>query len=771
VIGRPLRRLEDPRLVAGEGRYVDDIRMEGMLHAVFVRSAEAHALIRDITLEGEPPPGLIGVFTAADLGLESPMPVQNPSPLIQQPIAASPLAVDEVCFVGQPVAVVVAESQAQAVDAAGDVFVDYDILPVVIDHRTALEPAAALAHSNSESNLVGTIIVGYGDVDSAFSSASHRVSVEVDGHRGALASMEGRAVVGRWDDAERRLTLWSSTQAPHAVRNLVAAYLGLSPDEMRVIAPDVGGGFGPKAVVYSEEYVLSALAMRLGRPVKWTERRREHFVATNQQRGQSGRVEAAVDDDGKILGLRAELVHDCGAFAAYGIAVPFSTVRLMSGPYVVPSLDVRMDVVFTNAPPTGAIRGAGRPNAVFAVERVVDAIARELGLERDEVRRRNFIQPDAFPYQVDIVATDGRPTTYDGGDYPAAMETALSAARVEEFEERRQEAKARGRLRGYGMASYVEDTGLGPYEGARLEILANGEVLVEIGAGSQGQGHATVFAQICSEHLGVDPEKVRIRGGDTARYAHGIATVASRTGVTAASAVHMTALELAGMVKELAAERLEASPEDIVLKGGVAMVVGQPGTEIKLGDLASLLQPRLGSTTLPGRNRPGLSVEHVHLIEGLAYAYGTHVAEVEVDPETGHVSVVNYVVVHDCGTVLNPMIVDGQIDGGVAHGLGNALTERVVFSESGQPLTTSFMDYQLMSAGDMPPLTKIHTETPSPFNPLGAKGAGEGGTLPAAAAVISAIEHALVDFDVVVNHHPVSREWLFNAMRGSAAAS
>jgi len=756
-------------LVRGEGRYVDDIQFEGMLHAVFVRSAEAHALIRNISVEalGE---GVVGVFTASDLGLETPMPIQNPSPLIQQPVAASPLAVDEVCFVGQPVAVVVAESQARAVDAAGDVLIDYEVLPVVIDHRTALMAGAPSAHAGSESNLVGTIAVGYGDVDSAFNRAPHRISIEVDEHRGALASMEGRAVVGRWDDVEGRLTLWSSTQAPHAVRNLVATYLELSPDEMRVIAPDVGGGFGPKAVVYPEEYVVAALAMRLARPVKWTERRREHFVATSQQRGQSGRVEAAVDGEGRILGFRAELVHDCGAFASYGIAVPFSTVRLMSGPYVVPALDVRMDVVFTNAPPTAAIRGAGRPNAVFAVERLVDAIARDLGLGRDEVRRRNFIQPDAFPYQVDIVATDGRPTTYDGGDYPAAMETALKAARTEKFDERRVESAKRGRLRGYGIASYVEDTGLGPYEGARLEVLANGEVLVETGAGSQGQGHATVFAQICSEHLGVDPGKVRVRGGDTGRYAHGIATVASRTGVTAASAINQTALELAAMIKELAAERLEAAPEDIVLVEGVAMVVGQPGTEVKLGDLASLLQPRLGSTTLPGRHRPGLSVEYVLPIEGLAYAYGTHVAEVEIDTDTGQVSVVNYVVVHDCGTILNPMIVNGQIDGGVAHGLGNALSERVVFSDSGQPLTTSFMDYQVMTAGDMPPLTKIHTETPSPFNPLGAKGAGEGGTLPAAAAVISAIEHALGEFDVVVNHHPVSREWVFNAIRDRGAA-
>jgi carbon-monoxide dehydrogenase large subunit len=764
MIGRPLRRLEDPRLVRGEGHYVDDIQFEGMAHAVFIRSSEAHALIKSISFDPAGATGLIGFFTAADLGVEPPMPAQNQSPLIRQQIRASPLAVGEVCFVGQPVAVVVAESQAEAVDAAGLVDVDYELLPVVIDHRRALDDDSALAHVGSDSNLVATIGATYGDLDAAFQAAVHHISIDVDQHRGALASMECRAVVGRWDDMERRLTLWSSTQAPHAIRTLVSSYLGLSPDELRVIAPDVGGGFGPKATVYAEEYVVAALTSHLRRPVKWTERRREHFVATNQQRGQSGRVEAAVDGEGRFLGLRGRLVHDIGAFVAYGLPVPFTTLRLMSGPYVVPALDVSIDVVFTNASPTGAIRGAGRPNAVFAVERLVDAIARELGMDRAEVRRRNFIPPDAFPYRVDIPATDGSPTTYDGGDYPAAMEMALDAAAVDEFDGRRARSAEQGKLRGYGIASYVEDTGIGPYEGARIEVLTNGDVVVETGAASQGQGHATVFAQICAEQLGVDPAKVRVHGGDTGRYAHGMATVASRTGVTAASAIHTTAVELAGLIKELAAQSLEASPEDIVLVGGVAMVVGQPGSEISLADLASGVQPKLGSTVRLHQERPGLSVERVLPFQGAAYAYGTHIAEVELDPETGQVTVVNYVVVHDCGTVLNPMIVEGQIDGGVAHGLGNALSEQVVFSESGQPLTTSFMDYRLMTAVDMPPLTKLHTETPSPFNPLGVKGAGEGGTLPAAAAVISAIEHALSQYEIVVNHHPISSEWVFNAI-------
>jgi len=382
------------------------------------------------------------------------------------------------------------------------------------------------------------------------------------------------------------------------------------------------------------------------------------------------------------------------------------------------------------------------------------------------VRRRNFVQPDAFPYQVDILGSDGRKVTYDGGDYQAALETAIEAADLDSFESRRAASSRDGRLRGFGIASYVEDTGLGPYEGVRMEVLTNGDVMIETGAGAQGQGHATVFAQICSEHLGVSPEQVRVHGGDTARYGHGIGTVASRTGQTAASVVHLAAGDLAATIRQLAAQKLEASAEDIVLVDGVAMVVGQPGSEIPLGELASGLQPKFGGSLPAGQQKPGLSVERVLPFDGLAYTFGTHVAEVEIDQETGHVTVVNYVVVHDCGTLLNPMIVDGQIDGGVAHGLANALMERVQYDESGQPLTTSFMDYRLMTAADMPPMVKIHTETPSPTNPLGAKGAGEGGTIPAAAAVVSAIEHALEGRGVVVNHHPVGTEWVYRALAG-----
>ena len=390
----------------------------------------------------------------------------------------------------------------------------------------------------------------------------------------------------------------------------------------------------------------------------------------------------------------------------------------------------------------------------------MDAIAAGTGVDRVEVRRRNFIQAADLPYRIELPGADGRPVEYDSGDYESALDAAVRAADVEGFEIRRKDSARRGMLRGYGLASYVEDTGIGPYDGARLEVLTNGEILVETGAAAQGQGHATVFAQIVAHHLGVEPAAVRVHGGDTQRYGQGIGTIASRSGQTAGSAVHVAAIELAADIKRRAAAKLEASEEDIVLEDGLAMVVGQPGTEIPLAELSADAQPGPGASMARDQRTPGLSYEGIQQFDGAAYTFGTHVAEVEIDPETGRIDIVAYTVVHDCGTMLNPMIVDGQIDGGVAHGLGNALRENIHYSENGQPLTASFMDYLLVTAGDMPPLTKLHTETPSPFNPLGAKGAGEGGTIPVAAAVASAIEHALDLPGVRVDHYPVTSEWV-----------
>ena len=768
-LGRPVRRLEDPRLVRGNGRYVDDLNPTGLLHAVFVRSPEAHARILGVdTTEAIDAPGVVGVFSASDLDLDRATPNLYPAPPIAGSYQAQALASDEVCHVGEPIVVVVAESVRQAVDAAELVYVDFEPLEPIVDHERALDPDAPKAHAGSDDNLVTQIETGFGDIDATFAAADSVVEISLRQHRGACASMEPRGVLAKPDEASDDLTVWSSTQSPYPLRILLSDHLGIPQDSLRVVAPDVGGGFGPKAAIYAEEYVVTQLARRLGRPVKWIETRREHFLTTLQQRDQTYELAAAVTSDGRITGVKARIIHDNGAYVPYGLILAMTGVQLFNGPYRFEALDLSMDVVYTNKPPTNPIRGAGRPYTVFALERLVDAVADHLGLDRVEIRRKNFVPKDAFPYQPGILARDGNPVTYDSGDYELALDGALETAEVAGFSERRSAAEARGKLRGIGVVSYVEDTGLGPFEGARVEVLASGEVLVETGAASQGQGHATVFAQICSDALGVKPEQVTVRSADTGRYGYGISTAASRTAVTAGSSVHLAAAEVADLAKQLAGEHLEASPLDLVLADGMVSVAGQPGAEVSLAELAVSMRGT-AAKPLPGsRVNPGLAADAAFQLPGPSFAFGTHIAEVEVDPDTGLVDVVVYTVAHDCGTVLNPMIVDGQIDGGVAHGLGNALSERLVFDDQGQPLTTTFMDYRIMAATEMPELRKVHTVTPSPLNPLGVKGAGEGGTLPVAAAVASAVDDALRAHGVFVDHHPLSTEAVREMIGGRA---
>lgn len=769
MIGDSMKRLEDPRLIRGQGSYVDDISPPGTRHVVFVRSPEAHARIIGLEVgEALAMPGVVGIYRASDLGLTAPMPNIFPAPLIRDSRQGYALAIDEVAYVGEAVLAVVAETRPQAVDAAGLVFVDYEPLPAVVDYLTATEPGTPMAHSGLDSNLVATMYAKYGDTAAAFAAADLVLSVDSHQHRGACASMEPRGVVATVDDRFGQLIVWSSTQSPFPLRQHLADVLGLRTDELRVIAPDVGGGFGPKAGIYAEEYVVSALALKLGVPVKWIETRREHFVATLQQRDQSQKYEVAIDSDGRMLGLRGQIIHDNGAYVPYGLVLPSTGLQLTPGPYVVPTMDVELQVVYTNKTPTSPIRGAGRPYATFAIERVLDAIAREIGIDRAEARRRNYIPADAFPYAREIKSRDGNPVTVDSGDYELALNHALAAAVG--FSARQAESEAKGKLRGIGLASYTEDTGLGPFEGARVEVLPTGDVVVYTGAASQGQGHATVFAQIVAAELAVDPMQVRVHGADTAYYGYGISTVASRTAVTAGSSVHLASAAVADLARLLAAEHLEAAEADLVFEGGHVKVVGQPGASVSLAQLATSMQGK-GATALPGNQQlPGLAADRAFQMHRPGFAFGTHLAEVEIDPDTGFVEVVRYVVAHDCGVLLNPMIVDGQIDGGVAHGLGNALSERLAFTEDGQPVSTTFMDYRIMSAVDTPSITKIHSVTPSPFNPIGVKGAGEGGTIPAAATIVSAVENALAPFGAVLDRYPITPEMVLGYMAQSGQA-
>ena len=759
-IGADVRRLEDPRLLTGRGRYTDDIRRPGLLEAAFVRSSHAHATIRSIDLTAaRAVPGVHAVWSLADLGspvADAPMPCMAPAPVIKQEHVQYALAKDEVCYVGEPVVVVIADSRHIAEDAAALVAIDYDTLPAVVDCRAALEPDAPPAHTGAADNLAARLQVGFGDIDAAFADAPHVFQLQLAQHRGVAHSMEGRAVLAEHDAEAGKLTLTSATQSPYLVRRFLARMLGLDEQDLRVIAPDVGGGFGPKAVFYPEEAVLAVAAMKLGRPVKWAEDRREHFVATTNQRDQHWTLEVACDTDGRMRGIRGHVIHDNGAYLPYGIILAITALAPFPGAYALPALSMSLDVVYTNTTATTPVRGACRPNAIFAIERAVDAIARNLQLDPAEVRRRNFVRPEQFPYATGMKARDGSPVAYDSGDYHACLDRALELADATGFPTRQAESRSRGRYRGLGIASFIEDTGLGPYDGVQVRVTPQGAVQVITGAASQGQGHATTLAQVVADQLGVGLDKVRVIAADTERFPLGMATIASRTAVTAGNSAHIAATEVRQKAIRYAADRFEVAPEDIVLEDGQVKVAGTD-LSVGLGEVALALASFIGAK-VPAGLTPGLEATGYFEARATPHSSGTNIAEVEVDAETGAVELINYVVIHDCGTILNPKIVDGQITGGVVHGIGNALFEEMIYDAGGQPVSTNLGEYLLPTATEIPPIRIGHIETPSPLNPLGVKGAGESGTIPAIAAVVAAVENALAPFGVVIDRYPLNPE-------------
>ena len=509
----------------------------------------------------------------------------------------------------------------------------------------------------------------------------------------------------------------------------VVEMFGMAEDHVRVITPDVGGGFGPKNQVYPEELVIPAVARLLGRPIKWAEDRREHFLTTTQERDQVWDMAAAVDADGRLLGVKGTLIHDAGAYLPWGIIMPYISATTLPGPYKLPAYRIAVTVAFTNLVPTTPLRGAGRPQAVFAMERLMDAVARETGLDPAEVRRRNFIQASDMPYDMGLTYRDGAPVMYDTGDYPEAQAQALAKAGYDSFPERQQAALAEGRHIGIGIGNYVEGTGLGPFEGATVRILTNGRIAIYTGAAAAGQAHRTTLAQICADELSVDVSDIDVVGGDTGLMPRGAGTYASRITVNAGSSVRTASAELRGKAIALAAAKFDVLPEDLELRYGAVHIKGEQGDSISFAELAKMTSGMPGYA-LPKGVKPDLEASGYFTPPQATYSNGSHVAEVEVDAETGQVTILKYTVVHDCGTVINPMLVDGQVQGGVAHGVGNALLERMVFDDDANPLTTTFAEYLLPTAELVPNVEILHLETPTPNNPLGVKGAGEGGTGP-----------------------------------------
>ncbi len=758
--GAAVPRLEDPRLLTGRGRYVDDLALPGMLHAAFLRSPVAHGRIRTVDPAAAlAMPGVHAVYVMADFaGIASgPMPPMAPHPLLKTPITCSPLTSDEVRYVGEAIAIVLADSRAMAEDALAQIELDIEHLPAVANARDASVTGAPRAHADRESNVIATLRGTHGDVDKVFAGAAHRFEETFQIHRGGCHSMECRGVVAAADPRSGELSLWTSSQSPYMVRRHLANYLGRDEADIRVIAPDVGGGFGPKANVYPEEFAVALAAIACGRPVKWIEDRQEHFLATTQQRDQFWSLEVACNAEGRMLGVRGRCIHDTGGYAPYGLILPATTLSSFPGPYALAAFDIAIDVVLTNLVPTSPVRGAGRPNAAFVLERLADTIARRLGLPREDVRRRSFVRADQMPYITGGKMRDGSPVAYDSGDYAQALDLVLEKIDAAGFPRRRSEAAARHRLLGLGVASCVEDTGLGPFEGASVRVTPSGNVVIATGAASQGQGHATTLAQIAADALGVGLAQVTVKAADSVVFPLGISTIASRIAVTAGSSVHIAANKVRDKAIKVAAHMLEVGEHDLEIENGTVRVVGVPGLSIPLSTIARTLSGAAG-VALPAGIKPDLAATSYFEASQLAFAYGSQACEVEIDPDTGDARITRYVVAHDCGRLINPLIVDGQIRGGVVHGIGNALYEHMRHDEAGQPLTTSYGDYLLPAASEMPDIEIHHIETPSPRNPIGAKGAGEGGTIPAAACVISAIEDALGSSSPFLTTHPASPE-------------
>ena len=746
-IGKPIPRREDARLLVGKGTFVDDLEMPGVVHAAMVRSPYAHAHIRAINADAaRAHEGVLAVITAADVpDLLRPWPARMPSPVPGTTLRVGTRYIlpDKVRHAGEVVAVVVAETRALAEDAAELIDVDYEPLPAVASAEAALASNAPLVYEELGDNIGAHITQRVGDPEGAFAEADVVVKDTIRVMRGGSHSMECRGVMARYDESLDSLTVWSATQAPHQVRGMLSFLLDMPEHQIRVIAPpDIGGGFGPKSGVYPEDGLVCWLARHLKRPVKWIEDRHEHFIAAAQEREQVHNIELALSRDGKLLGLRDVFTNDLGIYGA--LVAPVITMCTVVGPYRIPNIHSEFYAAYTNLPPSGAVRGAGRPQGVLVMERMMDRAAEALRMDPAELRRINLIPPEAFPYPVGMVFRDSAPLTYDSGDYPELLRRALELADYDGARQEQARLREQGQYRGIGIAICVEGVGLGPFEGAVLRLNSRGRVVATIGAPPQGQGYETTIAQIAADAVGVRIEDVDVVTGDTGAIPYGVGSFASRVMANAGPSVLQAGSELKTKIINTAAHLLEASAEDVEIVDGSVQVRGAPRRSVPLHDVARVGNSgRAFGMVMPGGLSVGLEASAYFTPSQAGYSGSCHVCVLDIDPGTGEFNIVRYVVGHDCGNVINPLLVEGQMLGGVAHGLSNALYEEAVFDENGQSLASSFLDYPLPSAREMPRIEMFHLTTPSPINPLGVKGAGEAGTLPVPAAVANAIEDAL----------------------------
>jgi aerobic carbon-monoxide dehydrogenase large subunit len=785
-IGAPLRRVEDRRFLTGRGRFVADIDLPGALACALVRSPHAHAAVRRIdTVAAMASPGVVAVLTGADMAADGMAPMRplwlvrsrDGSPMAEPPRFA--LARERVRHVGEPVAAVIAESLAQALDAAERVEVDYEPLPAVTDARDAQAPGAPQLHASAPGNVCFRWARGdEAAVAAAFRAAPHTVAIDLVNNRLVGAAIEPRAVIGTAAPDGGKLTLYTSTQAPHHIRRQVTEQLGIPESALRVVSPDVGGGFGYKGKLYPEEGIIAWAARRLGRPVRWVATRAESFVADNQGRDHLTHAELAFDDDGHFLALRVATFANLGAYVStFGAAIPSAIYSaLFAGGYRTPAIFVESTGIFTNTTPTDAFRGAGRPEACYVLERLADGAAKTVGLDRAEIRRRNLIPPTAMPYKTPIGPT------YDCGDFPKVFDRTLALAAYEGFAERRKESARRGRLRGIGMACYVESSGVAPshfagvngarvgfYEAASIRVEPDGAVRAMLGTHNHGQGHATTLAQIISSRLGVPVEKVEVVEGDTDAVPHGTGTFGSRSIAVGGCALDRAADKIVAKGKLIAAHLMEAAAGDVDFSDGAFVIAG---TDRRVS-FAEVARAAYVPHNFPLETvEPGLQETAVYDPPSFAFSNGAHVCELEIDPDTGRIELMGFWGVDDVGTVINPMIVDGQIHGGVAQGLGQALLEHCAYDGGGQLVSGSFMDYAVARADDLPLfVTECDESQPCTHNPLGAKGCGEAGSIGAPAAVVSAALDALSSLGVTHLEMPLTSEQVWRRIKEARALS
>jgi carbon-monoxide dehydrogenase large subunit len=793
-VGQRIKRTEDPRLIKGLAHYVDDIRLPDTLHVAFVRSVYAHARINGIdATEALKAPGVVAVYTGKDVAEKiGPVPCASALPDLKVPDHRV-LAQEKVYFVGHPIAAVVATDRYAAGDAVDLVTVDYEELPAVVDVEEAAKGTAVI-HESFGDNIAYKLTAGEGDIQSALAASDHVIKQRIVHQRLAPVAMEPRGVLARYFPGEEELTVWSSTQIPHLLRTQLALMIGIPENKLRVITPEVGGGFGSKLNVYGEEALVGWISMQLGKPVKWIETRRENMQATIHGRGQVGEIEIGCKNDGTVTGLRYNVIADLGAYhQLLTPAIPTLTGLMLSGAYKIPTIQINITGCFTNKMATDAYRGAGRPEATYVVERAMDLVAAELSIDPAEVRRRNFPAPNEFPFHT---ATG---LEYDSGDYETALNKAQEISGYAALRQEQKKARQDGRLIGIGVSTYVEICALGPsqampaggWESATVRIEPTGKVTVLTGASPHGQGQETSFAQIAADELGVDLNDVKVIHGDTGVVQYGIGTFGSRATAVGGTAVFVAIQRLKEKAHKIAAHMLKADASSLAFEGGrysvqtaAAAAAGSSEPVVPVGEAPAgvLPEPHTNGRSsitiqdialaahlakdLPPDTEPGLSATYFFEPKNFTFPFGTHIAVVEIDRDTGDIEFLRYVAVDDCGKVINPLLVDGQLHGGIVQSIGQAMYEEVVYDEQGQLITGTLMDYAVPRASHIPELELERTETPSPVNPLGVKGVGEAGTIGSTPAIVGAIVDALAPFGIKHLDMPVKPEAIWRIIGG-----